>query len=120
MSLSSERGQRGEDIARIYLEDCGFQCLARRYRLPGGEIDLVMRGPDLLVFVEVKVAGPGTQAGPICRVDGRKMALLRAMARRYMDREGRPQGVWLRFDVVGISLLGPGRGLVLDHHAGVG
>lgn len=120
MSLSSERGQRGEDLARIFLEDCGFQCLARRYRLPGGEIDLVMRGQDLLIFVEVKVAGPKAPAAPVCRVDGRKLALLRAMARRYIDREGRPKGVWLRFDVVGIRLLGPGRGMLLDHHAGVG
>lgn len=120
MSLSSDRGRRGEEIARLYLEDCGLRCLAHRYRLPGGEIDLVMSGEGLLVFVEVKVSGPRSGAPPEARVNGRKLNRMRGMARRYLEREGGQAATWLRFDVVGIRMLGPGRGLRLIHHAGVG
>ncbi len=120
MSTAAARGRRGEDIARLYLEDCGYRCLAQRYRLPGGEIDLVMAGPEVLAFVEVKVAGPGALADPCARVDGRKLSLMRRMARHYVHRQGLPAGAWIRLDVVGIRMGGVGEGLELVHLVGVG
>ncbi len=120
MSVASDRGQRGESIALLYLEDCGYRCLARRYRLPGGEIDLVMAGPQVVVFVEVKVAGPGSRCNPCERVDRRKLALMRRMAHEYVYRQGVPPDSWLRLDVVGIRIGGSGKGLELVHLMGVG
>ena len=120
MSLSATRGTRGESIARLFLEDCGLTCLASRYRLPAGEIDLVMVDDETLVFVEVKVSGPNNPADPVARVRPAQLARLRGMARRYLQRERPGVHRWVRFDVVGIRLLGPGRGLVLDHREGVG
>jgi putative endonuclease len=47
-------GRRAEQIAAIWLIAKGYRLLARRVQTPGGEIDLVMRRRDTLVFVEVK------------------------------------------------------------------
>ncbi len=52
---SRERwGRRAESIAAFWLMAKGYRLLARRVQTPGGEIDLVMRRNDNLVFVEVK------------------------------------------------------------------
>ncbi len=47
-------GRRAESIAAVWLVAKGYRLLARRVQTPGGEIDLVMRNRDTLVFVEVK------------------------------------------------------------------
>lgn len=47
-------GRRAEQIAAIYLIAKGYRLIARRVQTPGGEIDLVMRRRDTLVWVEVK------------------------------------------------------------------
>jgi putative endonuclease len=56
-------GARGELVALRYLEERGAELLARNYRCPGGEIDLVLRHEGDLVAVEVKtrtIGGLGT------------------------------------------------------------
>ncbi len=120
MSMSSDRGRRGEAIARLFLEDCGYRCLASRYRLPGGELDLIMDAPGVMVFVEVKVSGPGGLSNPCERVNPRKLVLMHRMARQYLHRNPGREDVWLRFDVVGIRIQGDGLGLKLTHLCGVG
>ena len=55
-------GQAGEDIARRYLEDLGYQILARNYRSGKKEIDLVALDQKELVFIEVK-AGKSKEYG---------------------------------------------------------
>lgn len=47
-------GTRGEGHARRYLEACGYQFVTANWRCAAGELDLVMRDGDELVFVEVK------------------------------------------------------------------
>ena len=47
-------GTAGERLARHHLEELGYMFVAANWRFPGGELDLVMRDGDVLVFVEVK------------------------------------------------------------------
>ena len=47
-------GNKGEDLACEYLQKRGYKILERNYRIRGGEIDIVARDGDTLVFVEVK------------------------------------------------------------------
>src|SRR3989344_5886964 len=55
MTIKSELGKRGEDLACEYLINKGYKVLDRNYRKPWGEIDVIARAPDkTLVFVEVK------------------------------------------------------------------
>ena len=51
---NEQKGRRAEWIAAIFLMTKGYRILARRVRTPVGEIDLVVRKGDTLVFVEVK------------------------------------------------------------------
>jgi putative endonuclease len=47
-------GRGGEDLARTYLEGLGYSFVTANWRTRSGELDLVMRERDVLVFVEVK------------------------------------------------------------------
>lgn len=47
-------GNYGEEIACKYLQKLGYRILERNYRIRGGEIDIVAKDKDTLVFVEVK------------------------------------------------------------------
>ncbi|KPF78285.1 hypothetical protein IP88_04320 [alpha proteobacterium AAP81b] len=58
------RGRRAETIAAVYLWLKGYRILARRVRTPAGEVDIVARRGDTLVFVEVK-ARQGLDSGVI-------------------------------------------------------
>ncbi|MBI2019025.1 YraN family protein [Candidatus Daviesbacteria bacterium] len=51
---NKQTGDQGEDLACEYLQKQGYKILERNYRIRGGEIDIVARDGDTLVFVEVK------------------------------------------------------------------
>lgn len=51
---NKQTGDQGEDLACKYLKNLGYQIMDRNYRIRGGEIDIVARDGDTLVFVEVK------------------------------------------------------------------
>lgn len=55
-------GLRAETIAALYLRLKGYRILARRYSVAGGEIDLIARKCDSIVFVEVKTRPNMTEA----------------------------------------------------------
>lgn len=48
------KGAWGERAARTYLAQCGMDIVVCNYRVPGGEIDLIAREGEYIVFVEVK------------------------------------------------------------------
>ena len=95
-------GRQGEDLACGELRRRGYAILARRFRTRHGEIDIVARDGDVLVFVEVKARSSGGFGGAIGAVTPRKQRQVIAMAQRYMARVGwtaRP----CRFDVVAVQ-----------------
>jgi len=120
MTRHHRLGAWGEELARLYLEKCGYHCLDVRWRRPGCELDLVMRRRGLVVFVEVKTRGPGTLADPEAWVDQRKLARLRGAARRWLAEHPGASAEGCRFDVVAIQLQEPGEGSRLHHLSGVG
>lgn len=100
-----ELGKLGEEIAVRELEGRGYEILARRYRTPRGEIDIVARDGATTVFVEVKVRATaefGTAAEAVTAWKQRRLA---AMATDYLARNGGLSGP-CRFDVVAIDGLG--------------
>jgi putative endonuclease len=60
--LAEARGRRAETIAAWWLRLHGWRILARRARVPGGEVDLIARRGRILAFVEVKQRGTAEAA----------------------------------------------------------
>lgn len=92
-------GQHAESEAERYLRRKGYRILERNVRSPNGELDLVARSGDVLVFVEVKARRSSAYGGASYAVDGRKQARLVRLAAQYLVRH-RLRAVPCRFDVV--------------------
>jgi putative endonuclease len=94
-------GRYGEDVAVRHLADAGLEVLERNWRCREGEIDVVARDGDVLVFCEVKTrrsTGYGPPAEAITRT---KADRLRRLALLWL-RERAPACRELRFDVVSV------------------
>ncbi len=104
-----ETGMLGESIALRYLVDKGYEVVERNYRTRYGEIDLILRGAQALVFVEVK-ARRGTGFGdPLEAVTPGKQARVRSMAEAYLAERGAAFAEAfeeIRFDAVGVLVGG--------------
>lgn len=98
---NQRKGNRGEDVALRYLLSRGFELVERNYRTRYGEVDLVLRQADTLVFVEVKWRSSIDYGSPVEAVDQRKQQAIRSMAEQYLA-EKEPKYEEIRFDVVGI------------------
>lgn len=93
-------GQRWEDRAARYLASQGLDVVARRYRCRLGEIDLVCRDADALVFVEVRARGAGSRTQALESITAGKRDKLVAAARHFLMRHPAWHERPLRFDVV--------------------
>ena len=91
-------GERGERAAARYLRRHGMRVLVRGYRTRWGEIDLIAREADTLVFVEVKARRRGVPAEAVAAEKQRRLTLAALhFLRRYQLLEQRS-----RFDIVAI------------------
>ena len=99
----TQLGIRGEDLACRELRRRGYAILARRHRTRHGEIDIVAKDGDVLVFVEVKARATAHFGGPLAAVTRAKQRKLTLMALDYLAR-ARVFGVACRFDVVAVSM----------------
>lgn len=97
------RGQLGEDAAKRFLQREGLRFLTANFRSKRGEIDLVFRDAEFLVFVEVKTRSSETWARPAAAVNARKRRLLSQTALDYLRLLPEPW-VNIRFDVVEVLL----------------
>ncbi len=96
-----ELAKRGEAAAALRLQQEGYRILAANHRSPFGEIDLIARDGDTLVFVEVKTRR-GRSGSPKEAVTPRKQRRLSLLALAYLKAHGRLDRP-ARFDVVAVS-----------------
>ena len=94
----AQRGRAGEDAAAALLEAHGYRIVGRNVRLPGGEVDIIARDGDVVVFVEVKARASAAYGSAVRAVDARKRATLRALASDWLQIAA-PRAK-ARFDVV--------------------
>lgn len=98
-----QAGQLGEKAARKHLKRQGLKFLTANFRSDRGEIDLVFRDGDCLVFVEVKTRSSEDWTRPAAAVDARKRRLLSQTALDYL-RLLKDRQVKIRFDIVEVLL----------------
>lgn len=96
-------GDRGERRAERWLQRQGLRPVARNWSCRHGEIDLVMRDGDQLVFIEVRLRTPRGFASGIESVDRHKQRKLIQAASAYLAAHPEVQVMPCRFDVIGIA-----------------
>ena len=99
-------GKEGERIAERYLQKKGYKLLERNYRCSGGELDLIVLDRRVIVFVEVKTRTGSGFGTPLEAVESRKQQRM-IRAAQFFLAEKRLQTRDARFDVVGVSWIGP-------------
>jgi len=98
-----QRGELGEQAAKKQLKRQGLKFLVANYRSPRGEVDLIFRDDDCLVFVEVKTRSSEDWVRPAAAVNKERRQRLSRAALDYLRLLRNPQ-VKLRFDIVEVLL----------------
>jgi len=96
-----EFGKRGEAVAVDFLEQQGYQILERNFRSRLGEIDIIAKDKDTIVFVEVKTKKSGRHLHPKYSVTRQKQKKISMVALYYL-KTLKQSGGRARFDVVTI------------------
>jgi putative endonuclease len=112
-SPRGDLGRLGEDYAAAHLRQAGYTIIARNWRSPAGELDLVAQQGGQLVFVEVRARRAGATS-PEESVGRAKAARLRALAYAYLEAAGvGATAVW-RIDVIALEIDRAGRVVRLE------
>ena len=99
--VRTDLGRRGETLAARHLTSLGMQVLARNWRCPGGELDLVLRQGSTLIACEVKTRSGTGFGDPLDAITPAKQARLRRLLATWATEHGGGAEV-LRVDSVGI------------------
>jgi putative endonuclease len=102
LEQSRKKGAAYERLAAAFLQKKGYEILKRNYYSPQGEIDLIARDGEYLVFVEVKYRADSRYGHPLETVDTRKQRRIKGAARWYLRENGPKEETACRFDVVGM------------------
>ncbi len=95
-------GQNAERQAEIFLQRRGLKLLERNYRSRFGEIDLIMRERDALIFVEVRSRQLNNFGTPAITITYQKQQKLLKTAQIYLQRHDLGEKISCRFDVIEI------------------
>ena len=98
MRVKDAVGRFGEQLAARTLSETGLRILARNWRSPAGEIDIIARRGQILVVVEVKRRPDFTSA--LTAISPRQQARLVRAAQAFQARRADCAGLTLRFDVI--------------------
>jgi putative endonuclease len=101
--LHLRHGELGERAAKKQLKRQGLKFLTANFRTPRGEIDLIMRDQDCLVFVEVKTRSSEDWVRPAAAVNKERRQRLTRAALDYLRLLHNPP-VKVRFDIVEVLL----------------
>lgn len=103
---TSEKGREGEDKAARYLSSLPFEIVCRNYRNRGGEIDIIARDGEALVFVEVKSLPGGCVETLASELGPRKRGHIIRTAKLYLAEHPEYASCLVRFDVVALDVPG--------------
>ncbi len=96
-------GAQGEQVAEDYLSKRGMKLLVRNFRAGRGEIDLIMREKQCLIFIEVKTRSSEEWSRPAAAVNAQKRKILSRTALAYLALLNNPS-IPFRFDIVEVLM----------------
>jgi len=94
-------GEKGEKVAVKYLKKSGFEIIECGFKAMRGEIDIIAREKETIVFVEVKTRKSNEFGSPAEAVDSKKQAQIKKIASIYISKKYK-KFIPCRFDVIGI------------------
>ncbi|MEK7603644.1 MAG: YraN family protein [Patescibacteria group bacterium] len=100
-----EFGSFAEGLAEKFLKDRGYKILARNYRKPWGEVDIIAEKEEILIFVEVKGSDSPASKGfePEKRVNNDKIKRIKRAAQTYVQQNNLDDTSW-QIDIIAIEL----------------
>jgi len=109
--LEMDTGRYGEHLARKFLEKKGFKFIEKNFKTPRwGEVDLIMKDGDTIVFVEVKTRSESSAevfGGPLGAINAHKLQSLKRAGQFYLANKG-SQNDPARIDAVSVVILDSG------------
>ncbi|GAA1546398.1 YraN family protein [Brevibacterium picturae] len=96
-------GQTGEDLAADFLQRQGMVIIERNFRCPRGEIDIIARDGEAIVFVEVKTRRTLALGSPLEAVTGAKLRRIRMLSGIWLRRQSEFYPA-IRIDALGIVM----------------
>jgi putative endonuclease len=114
MNSRATLGRRGEEVAAEHLRRRGYQILERNVRSRYGEIDLVAKDGDCLVFVEVRSVR-STALLPEESITARKRSRMARLGMLYLQEHGAEDASW-RADVIAITFGSAGGPDRIEHY----
>ncbi len=96
-------GQAGEQLAADFLKRKGYTIVQRNFRCAAGELDIIARDNDYLVFVEVKTRRNHNYGSPLEAVDFRKQRQICRTALCYLQKHS-AEDQNIRFDIIAITI----------------
>lgn len=109
-------GKLGEELAYRRVKSLGYKCIERNYRCPMGEVDLIAKDKDTLVFIEIRTRRGRSISLAKESIDGIKRRKLSKVALQYM-KEKNCFNVQSRFDVVVVGIEGKERQVEIIQNA---
>jgi putative endonuclease len=100
---NKELGKKGEEVALRFLKKNGYRILEKNYVCKMGEMDIIAKEKDTLVFIEVKTRTSNLFGPPQMAVNAFKQRQLSKVALSYLNKN-QLKDVKARFDVVAILL----------------
>lgn len=97
------KGQKAEDMAEAFLQTQGLVSLIKNFKCKSGEIDLIMKEKDVMVFVEVRLRTNPFFTHAAESVNYNKQRKLINTARFYLQQSGLSDKVACRFDVIALD-----------------
>lgn len=103
MQKSINIGAQGENLARNWLQNQGFEILEHNYRLRNLEVDIIARRGQFVHFIEVKTRSSTNFGEPEDFVDSSKLERMKIVAVQYLEERPQLQKLWPQYDIIAIT-----------------
>jgi putative endonuclease len=103
VGITQRKGQFAEKLACEYLKQQGLSFISKNYYCRYGEIDLIMKQDEMIVFVEVRYRKANNLVDSISSIDEKKQQKLYRSAENYLQQNRIHQSIPARFDVVAVT-----------------
>ena len=103
---TKETGQKGEERAARYLIEKGYEILERNWRTKTGEIDIIAKKAETLVFVEVKTLPQATKDMLSSVLNRQKLQRILKTSKRFLLNHRQYSNSYIRYDVIVLDMQG--------------